>query len=101
MLDCGGLDQYTGEELDWKLMSQYNNDESKELGREYKKRHALLPTVDHVGDGTGPADFKICSWRTNDCKNDLTIEELRDFCITFLRAQGYQIEHAERPAAGA
>ena len=26
---------------------------------------------DHVGDGLGAADFKICAWRTNDAKHDL------------------------------
>lgn len=52
----GGRDHYTGEELDWSLLSTWNNDEAKHHRREYKKRFALLPSVDHVGDGLGPAD---------------------------------------------
>lgn len=72
----GGLDAYTGEKLDWSLLSQYNNENSKAQGRLYKKKFALLPTVDHVDDGLGPANFKICAWRTNDAKNDLSHEEL-------------------------
>ena len=75
-----GLDEYTGELLDWNLISAYNNEDSKKGRRAYKKRFAKLPTVDHVGDGTGPANFVICGWRTNDCKNDLPREELIEFC---------------------
>ena len=75
-----GRDFYTGEKLDWSLLSQYNNDESKRHRRAYKKRFELLPSVDHVGDGLGVANFRICGWRTNDCKNDLTHRELVSFC---------------------
>ena len=80
IVKSGGLDEYTGEPLDWNLISVYNNEESKKGRRAYKKKFAKLPTVDHVGDGTGPADFVICGWRTNDCKNDLPREEFIEFC---------------------
>ena len=76
----GGVDAYTGEKLDWPLISKYDNDASKKDGRKYKALFGLLPTVDHVGDGTGPADFKICAWRTNDAKNDLTVREFVELC---------------------
>ena len=76
----GGKDAYTGEGLDWGLISKYDNEESKQGRREYKARFALLPTVDHVGDGTGPADFEVCSWRTNDAKGDLSLEEFVALC---------------------
>lgn len=72
----------------WTLISQYDNTASKADGRVYKKKFADLPTVDHVGDGTGPADFVICSWRVNDCKNDLTYEEFVAVCRQVL-------EHAD------
>jgi len=75
-----GRDAYTGEELDWGLISKYDNQESKQGRRDYKARFALLPTVDHLGDGTGPADFKICGWRTNDAKGDLSLEEFVVLC---------------------
>jgi hypothetical protein len=75
----GGDDFYTGEPLEWERISKYSNEESKARRREYKRELAMLPTVDHVGDGRGPADFQICSWRTNDCKADLTHLELIDF----------------------
>jgi hypothetical protein len=82
----GGRDTYTGEHLVWNLISTYDNDESK-LGRStYKAGFALLPTVDHVADGTGPADFRICGWRTNDAKGDLSLEEFVALCARVVRA---------------
>ncbi len=81
-----GRDDYTGEQLDWHLISTYNNEESKQGRRSYKAKLALLPTVDHLGDGTGPADFKICAWRTNDAKGDLTFEEFLVLCRKVLAA---------------
>lgn len=80
VITSNGLDAYTGEPLDWTLISRYDNAESKAKRREYKAQFALLPTVDHVGDGLGPANFKICSWRTNDAKHDLTHGEFVDLC---------------------
>jgi len=82
--DSKGKDAYTNEKLDWSLLSKYDNEKSKEHGRKYKKQFALLPSVDHVGDGTGEADFKICSWRTNDAKNDMSYSELVDLCQKIL-----------------
>ena len=29
-------------------------------------------------------DFRICSWRTNDCKNDLSAEKILEFCRSVL-----------------
>jgi len=83
----GDKDAYTGLPLKWDLIRTYNNDESKKGKREYKKQFADLPTVDHEDDGMGEPKFKICSWRTNDCKNDLTIGELITFCDQFLTFQ--------------
>ena len=42
----GGKDAYTNEELQWGLISVYDNDESKQGRRAYKATFALLPTVD-------------------------------------------------------
>lgn len=83
-----GSDAYTGERLDWKLISTYNNDESK-LGKHgYKSGFALLPTVDHVAPGATEASFRICGWRTNDAKNDLSHEEFIDLCAKVLMHAG-------------
>jgi hypothetical protein len=67
-----GRDAYTGELLDWARIGTYDNDESQAGRHGYKAQHALLPTVDHVDAGATEASFKICAWRTNDAKNDLT-----------------------------
>ena len=75
-----GLDFYTGEPLAWEMISSYDNVKSKEGRREYKKSLWSLPTVDHYGDELSANSFKICAWRTNDCKNDLNHEELLRFC---------------------
>jgi hypothetical protein len=80
VVESEGLDAYTGEALAWDLVSKYDNNESKQGKRKYKAQFALLPTVDHVNDGLGPADFKICSWRTNDAKGDLSLNEFVELC---------------------
>jgi len=87
-----GCDVYTGEKLDWSIVSQYDNDESQEKGRQYKRQFALLPTVDHVGDGTGPANFKIFSWRTNDAKNDLELSEFLALCRVGLENHNFVVK---------
>ncbi len=97
-----GNDYYTGEPLDWQLISTYCNDESEARRREYKRELALLPTIDHVGDGLGAPDFRICAWRTNDCKNDPTADELLAFCRRILdyaqlRATGAKVSPHARP----
>lgn len=85
-----GLDAYTGEKLHWHLISKYNNDESK-LGRHaYKAQFALLPSVDHVDAGATEASFRICAWRTNDAKNDLSQADFVELCrrvVAFADAQ--------------
>lgn len=95
VVGSGGRDAYTGDQLDWSLISQYDNDESKESGRHYKRGFALLPTVDHVGDGMGVADFKICGWRTNDAKNDLEFLEFLQVCKAVLKHHGYDIHRED------
>lgn len=80
VIESGGVDAYTLEKLDWLLLSKYDNEQSKLHGRRYKKLFAMLPSVDHVDDGLGKANFKICSWKTNDAKNDLTYSEFVELC---------------------
>jgi hypothetical protein len=80
VIDSKGYDCYTNEPLAWEIISTYDNDASKAGKRQYKKSFWNLPTVDHVGDDLSANAFRICSWRTNDCKNDLSEEELIEFC---------------------
>ena len=75
-----GKDAYTGEPLDWSLLSTWDNDKAKEQGSRYKSQFALLPSVDHVSDRRGPTEFTICAWRTNAAKNDLSIEDFIQLC---------------------
>jgi hypothetical protein len=88
-----GSDAYTNETLAWNLLSTYDNDKSKKQGRAYKAHFALLPTVDHIGDGTGPADFKICAWRTNDAKNDLPLGKFVELCRKVVEANQIPAAH--------
>lgn len=92
--DSNGLDHYTGEQLHWSLVSTYNNAESKLGKRTYKAKFALLPTVDHVGDGSGPADFKICGWAINDAKGDLTWLDFVKLCQRVLKTNSHLLEEA-------
>lgn len=91
VLKSAGLDAYTGESLDWKLIGQYDNAESKEGRSSYKNSLALLPTVDHVGGGEGFPNFEICGWRTNDTKNDLDLSDFLSVCEAVLRHNGYLV----------
>ena len=83
-----GLDSYTKEKLHWNLLSKWRNEEARNRGRQHKREFYLLPTVDHVGDGSGEPEFKICAMLTNDVKSDLSHEELLGFCEKLLRAAG-------------
>jgi len=86
-----GRDHYTGEPLEWHLISTYNNEKSKAGKHGYKSSFALLPTVDHIDSGSTEASFRICGWRTNDAKNDLTPEQFVELCIKIVTFAGYSI----------
>jgi hypothetical protein len=88
-----GDDAYTGEKLDWHLISTYDNEQSKDGKHQYKAGFALLPTVDHVKASSASATFHICAWRTNDAKNDLSMESFLELCARALRHAGYEVKH--------
>lgn len=92
VMACGGHDHYTGEKLDWSLISKYDNVKSKEGRRAYKKEFAALPTVDHLDEGLGAPNFVICSWRTNDAKHDLDRDEFLAVCHKVLEKHGYGVQ---------
>jgi len=81
----GHLDFYTGEPLDWSLVSTYDNESSKSGRTKYKKTLALLPTLDHTVDELGRPKFVICSWSVNDAKGDLSIDEFYRLCERVLK----------------
>lgn len=91
VIHSNGKDAYTGETLDWQLISKYNNEESKNGRHSYKSDFALLPTVDHVSAGVTEASFCICSWRANDAKNDLSVEDFLRLCERVLVHAGYSV----------
>ncbi|WP_186495673.1 hypothetical protein [Synechococcus sp. TAK9802] len=81
---CNGFDPYDGSKLDPKLLGTYNNEEAKAQGADYKKRFAMLPTVDHVKAEPVP-DFEIVSWQTNDAKGDMPPKEFIAYCRRVVR----------------
>lgn len=76
----GSHDFYTGEPLDWSLISSYSNEDSRTGRSAYKSGFAMLPTVDHIRGDNGRYDFVICAWRTNDCKSDLDYAAFVELC---------------------
>jgi hypothetical protein len=86
-----GRDAYTGEALNWSLVSTYKNEDSKAGRHAYKSGFALLPTVDHISAGATEASFCICGWRTNDAKNDLSGPEFVDLCLKVITHAGYSV----------
>lgn len=87
-----GKDAYTGEKLDWYLISTYENERSKNGRHAYKASFALLPTVDHVAADATEASFKICAWRTNDAKNDLSVASFIELCSKVLSHAGFHVQ---------
>jgi len=57
----------------------------------HKARFALLPTVDHVRAGDTEAAFRICAWRTNDAKGDLSPDDFIKLCIRVLEDSGHSV----------
>ena len=90
----GGKDAYTGEALDWKLISTYRNEDSKKGRHGYKAQFASLPTVDHVMAEASEGSFRVCGWRTNDAKNDLPLAEFLELCEKVLKHAGCRVERS-------
>ncbi len=80
VLASQGRDFYTGEQLDWSLLSKYDNEASKVGKHGYKAQFALLPTVDHAQADDPNTGFRICAWRTNDAKHDLSLGQFIELC---------------------
>ncbi len=86
---CNGFDPYDGSKLDPELLGEYKNDEAKAQRAAYKRRFAMLPTVDHV-KAEPVADFQIVSWQTNDAKGDMPPEEFIGYCRRVVQVAGQQ-----------
>ncbi len=86
-----GRDYYTGETLDWSLLSKYKNEDSIAGKHAYKAGFALLPTIDHIESAQTNSGFRICGWRTNDAKHDLTHDEFIQLCKLVLQKAGFNV----------
>jgi hypothetical protein len=73
---AGERDPYTGEPLAWELISKWDSSRNHPAG--YKRKFALMPTVDHIT--TDVLEFEICSWQINDAKSDLDPAEFVELC---------------------
>jgi len=91
VIRSNGNDTYTGEALEWQRISQYNNEDSKCGRHAYKAKFALLPTVDHIESAELTSGLCICSWRTNDAKNDLSHKSFLELCRQVLEYAGYPV----------
>jgi len=84
VIEGGQFDPFTGDALQWELISLW--DTSHDQNENYKKRFALMPTVDHIDPDL--LEFEICSWMTNDCKSDLNPAEFVALCKRIAKYRG-------------
>ena len=76
VIASNGRDPYTGEALAWELIGTWDTTHDQPDG--YKKKFALMPTVDHVY--SDKLEFEICSWQINEAKADLNPDEFVTLC---------------------
>jgi hypothetical protein len=86
VLDGGGLDPFTGEKLDWGLVSKKNELKKDGYVNNYLNTYALYPAVDHIIPEE--FEFEICSLISNQCKSSLTPEEFVGFCGRVVNFRG-------------
>jgi hypothetical protein len=91
VVESEGLDFYTGEMLDWHLIGTYRNEASTNGKHAYKKTLNLLPTLDHHEAAATVAVFKICAWRTNDSKHDLSTADFIELSRRVLEHHGFTV----------
>jgi hypothetical protein len=78
VLDGGEFDPYTGEKLNWGLISKKRTLKKEEFVNDYLHTYAMHPAVDHIN----PEEFgfEICSWISNESKSSMTPDEFVEFC---------------------
>ncbi len=89
VVESNGFDYYTGLLLDWSLIGSYDNNSSKVGKRTYKKMFSNLPTIDHVNDVNGELIFRICSWKVNDSKSDLSHQDFVELCKQVIKHNSF------------
>ena len=83
VLDGGQFDPYTGEKINWGLISR---EKTLKKANFIDSGYAMHPAVDH----TDPEifEFEICSWISNESKNCMTPDQFVDFCRKVIRFRG-------------
>lgn len=92
VVEGGDRDFYTGEPLDWSLISTFENKAAKAGGSKYKQTLRMLPTVDHCFDEKGQPRLVICSYEVNDAKSNLPLQEFYRLCESVLRHRDRRIK---------
>jgi hypothetical protein len=100
VLDSKGRDFYTGEPLDWSLISKWDNASANRGKGQHKKAFALLPTVDHTEDEQGTLIFVICAYYVNDAKSNLTLKEFYQLCERVLEHRKRKAGNGKQPQSG-
>jgi hypothetical protein len=78
--EAGQFDPYTGDALQWELISTWDSEKAKQGGDEYKDKFLLMPTVDHKDPKSTTLEFEIVSWLINDCKSGLDPAQFVALC---------------------
>ena len=73
------------------VVGTYRNADSLSGRHAYKKTFTLLPTIDHIDAVATKAAFRICGWRTNDAKHDLSLAELIELSRRVLEHHGWTV----------
>jgi hypothetical protein len=81
VIETGLYDPYTGDELRWDLIGTWDADRIPADSGKYKKKYALMPTVDHIDPEATTLELEICSWQVNDCKSDFNPADFAAFCV--------------------
>jgi hypothetical protein len=79
VLKNGTIDPFMGDPLNWELVQKWDSTKDKGHGN-FLKEFYFMPTVDHIDPYGDTLEFEICSWLSNDCKNDQTPEEFIKMC---------------------
>jgi hypothetical protein len=88
ILASGPCDPYTGQAMDWTLIGMWNDAQAKQGGEAFRKKFALMPTIDHTDPYATDLAFEICSLLVNECKNNLNADEFIGLCKKVVAFRG-------------
>jgi hypothetical protein len=86
IMDGGRTDPYTGETIDWTLISKWDGVAGKDRGIPnllavgFDKSLYLSPSIDHVYPDSDELELEVCSWIANSCKSVLNPAEFIALC---------------------